>query len=652
MHCFEPHRWLCWLVLLTAVVNAQQAPAAAGNPATPLVQKLNREGVAIELSLTPDGQAAGPREGAEARLQFKVTDAASGTPLTGLRPSAWLDMRRGTAAGQAPACQQKIQAFLQGKLSARPDIDLNNYYLLTLNREGNISVLDPLLGFGGSRLAALVQLKSPGADWALTRDQQRLFVALPLVNQIAVVYTATWKVAAELDAGAKPVRLALQPDERYLWVINDAAPQADAVTVIDTVTLKTVKRLALGAGPHEIVFSDDDRTAFVTNQQSGTLTLFDIPTLTAAAEIKTGAQPVALAFSALSQAVYIADAASGDITVVDSRRRIRLNSISTKPGLRVLRFTRDGRYGFVLNTTGNALYVFDAARNRALHSVEIKGQPDGLAFTADFAYVHAAQTADVALIRLAEIGQAEALPVTIFPGGQSARLTENPSGLFFPAPEGGSMLFANPGDRMIYYYSEGMAAPMGSFQNYRREPRAVLVVDNSLRESAPGVYARTFRLPASGSYDLALLLDAPRLAHCFALDIQPDPALSNKPAALALQITPQLDERVLRVGEELRLRFQLTDAATKQPRTDLPDVQVMWLLAPGVWHKRAMAQPLGKGLYEVTLTAPEAGVYHVYVACPSLKVGFNQSRPLILQALQQTGERKTKDSEKLNGGHQ
>jgi hypothetical protein len=57
-----------------------------------------------------------------------------------------------------------------------------------------------------------------------------------------------------------------------------------------------------------------------------------------------------------------------------------------------------------------------------------------------------------------------------------------------PAPEGNSVLIANPADRVIYYYSEGMAAPMGSFQNYRREPRALMVVDRSLREVTSGVY--------------------------------------------------------------------------------------------------------------------------------------------------------------------
>ena len=38
------------------------------------------------------------------------------------------------------------------------------------------------------------------------------------------------------------------------------------------------------------------------------------------------------------------------------------------------------------------------------------------------------------------------------------------------APEGNSVIVANPADKVLYYYTEGMAAPMGDFQNYQREP--------------------------------------------------------------------------------------------------------------------------------------------------------------------------------------
>ena len=74
---------------------------------------------------------------------------------------------------------QKVESFLQGSLRSRPDVDLNAYYLLTLNEEASISVIDPLLGFGGTKLLTLVLLKSPGEDWALTSDRSKLFVSMP-----------------------------------------------------------------------------------------------------------------------------------------------------------------------------------------------------------------------------------------------------------------------------------------------------------------------------------------------------------------------------------------------------------------------------------------------------------------------------------------
>jgi hypothetical protein len=55
------------------------------------------------------------------------------------------------------------------------------------------------------------------------------------------------------------VRVALQPDQRLLWVGNNAADSAaTGVTVIDTHSLKTLKHLATGAA---ITKSPSARTA-------------------------------------------------------------------------------------------------------------------------------------------------------------------------------------------------------------------------------------------------------------------------------------------------------------------------------------------------------------------------------------------------------
>ena len=123
------------------------------------------------------------------------------------------------------------------------------------------------------------------------------------------------------------------------------------------------------------------------------------------------------------------------------------------------------------------------------------------------------------------------------------------------APEGNSVILANPVDKTLYYYQEGMAAPMGNFQNYRREPLAVLVVDRSLRETAPGVYSTTVKLPASGHYDVAFLTDSPRISHCFDAVADPNPVLKEE-KQVALRIEHLSRDVQLQPGQDFRTPFQ------------------------------------------------------------------------------------------------
>ena len=106
-----------------------------------------------------------------------------------------------------------------------------------------------------------------------------------------------------------------------------------------------------------------------------------------------------------------------------------------------------------------------------------------------------------------------------------------PADSIIPAPGAGAVLVANPKDQSVYYYSEGLAAPMGTFSNYKREPRAVLVIDRSLRErSRPGVYETVARLDQPGQFDVVFLLDQPRIVHAFPVTVEPDPDREAAPA--------------------------------------------------------------------------------------------------------------------------
>src|SRR5215218_6201144 len=216
------------LLLFVAAVISVNTTLAQEKPAP---QKIEREGVEVEFTIEPIKEPGKPSELMEAKeavVRFKINDKATKTPLSGVKPSVWLTQRGDSDADQK-VCREKVQSFLQGSLRSRPDVDLNTYFLLALNEESNISVIDPLLGFGSSKLLTLVMLKSPGEDWAQKTSEEKVFVSMPLVNQIAVVDTSTWKVVGNIDTGMKPTRVRLQPDQRYLWVGNDAAKSGEPV---------------------------------------------------------------------------------------------------------------------------------------------------------------------------------------------------------------------------------------------------------------------------------------------------------------------------------------------------------------------------------------------------------------------------------------
>jgi YVTN family beta-propeller protein len=606
-------------------------------------EKIVSEGIVVEFTIAPLqlGKEGPARllEGTEAAVRFRITDNA-GQPLTNVRPAAWIDFRNEAAIPKARECREKIQSFLQASLTERPDIDLNSYLILALNQEPNISVIDPISSFGGSKLYTLIPLNSPGEDWVMSGDRQRLFVTMPQAGQIAVIDTATWRVVANLDAGPKPTRIALQHDEKYLWVGNDLEDEGGGVTVVDWSTMKTVASFKTGAGHHDIALADDDRYAFVTNRKAGTLSVIDVPKLALVKEIKTGSSLSALAFSTLSKTLYGINESEGTIFAVGGPRHEVLARINAAPGLSAIRFLPGGRYGFVLNRQSNVVHIFDSSTNRLLHNVPVGPDPDQIIFTSDVAYVRARGNEFVSMINLASIGRQEIeVSVNRFPAGQKApRVSPYTSSAdaMIATPDAGAVLVANTADKMIYYYMEGMAAPMGTFQNYRRDPRALLVWSRSLQETSPGTYTTTIKLGDKGNYDVPLLLQSPRIVHCFNFTVSANPAYRSG-RAVPIKIVPATRSRTVYTGEPYQLRFKVIDAQTNQPRSDLKDVGVLTFLTPGIWQQRDLAKPLGNGLYEINFVPPQAGAYYMYFSCRSLGVDFNQLPNLTIQATKREG---------------
>ncbi|HEV2853872.1 MAG TPA: YncE family protein [Thermoanaerobaculia bacterium] len=614
---------------------ALSVPAAAPVPGGPQWKTI-QDGIALSLAIEPlDGKEL--REGRHAALRFQFSDAGTGQPLSGLNPAAWLDRLKDGETLDPKECVQKVEEFVGGSILKRPTLDLNVYYVLTLNADSTISVVDPLFGFGGTKLLALVPLLSPGEDWTLTEDQGKLFVTQPEAGRVAVVETAGWKVLSQVDAGARPTRLALQPDGAYLWVGLDGGSGAAGVAVLDTRTLRVVARIPTGPGHHEIALSDDSRHAFVTNQEGGTVSVIDVARLRKVRDVKTGDRPVSIAWSSLAGAAYVTHEGDGTIVAVEGKTLKAGARMRVQPGVGQIKVAPGKRLAFAVNPRTDALYIIDLAANRVVQTGEMRKGPDQVSFSEFLAYVRHRESETVLMVPLSQVGDpGKSVPVVDFPGGEhpfGRGKLPSAADAIVRAPGPTAMLVANPADRAVYYYREGMAAPMGSFRNYDREPRAALVVDRSLQERGRGTYQTVTKLPPPGRYQVALFLDAPRMTHCFEAEIVVDPELeAARRRAAPVRVEPLVESPFLTVGREVRLRFRLTDPNTGEPRKGVSDFTVMAFPASGAWQRRWLAREVGDGLYEVTFVPSEPGAYTVQEECPSGRLPFHLSPRVLLRA--------------------
>jgi YVTN family beta-propeller protein len=536
------------------------ALTASARSAEPyLDRRLEVEGVSMRLQVLPRDETGRTTAvmGEHVDLQVDVMRLADGQPLSNLPIGLWLDRLVSPMSGAVPVCGQRVASFLGGGLLNRPLLDLTGYWVLTMDREGSVSVLDPSVQFAGrSSLHSAIQLGAPPFDWVKTGDDALMFVALPSRNEVATIDLRTLALKRRVSVEGQPTRLALQPDGRLLWVAyRQQAGGSDGVAAIDILDGRVLNAIPLPTGHHEFAFSEDSRFAYVTSRDSGVVSTIDTALGREVARVELGGQPVDVISLDHLGHVWVIDGAQGVIHRLDSRG-MQIDRSVLEPGLGPARATPDGRHVLIVNPSQHRIEVVDAASARVLEQVTISGRPYDVMFSELYAYV---RTLDIEQVALFPIGRLPKVDLQFIPVGSSAvsALPELPiASTMTPTLERNGGFFVSPSERTLYHYMEGMNAPDSSVRAFGHTPMAAMVAQRGLREVARGRYTTSFRLPSAGTLVLALAAESPRIRECIGLNV--DASLQARRAGVKIEWLGA-ESITVAPGATAELRFRIAD---------------------------------------------------------------------------------------------
>lgn len=596
-----------------------RGPGEEGSTASPMVRRavasLEQEGLRFDLTLEAGARPEGDKT-TPAHFEVKVRDARSGEPVPNIKPMVWLNPLSEPLEGMADptqdmaACRTRIQGFTGGLLSARSEADLNAFLLLSLNHDNSITVINPQVAFDRTKLQALISLPGPGEDWALHPHREKLFVSVPSRGQVVQVGLGRMQVERHITVGDRPGPLLLADAGRRLWIGLEA--QGAVVQRVEGET-HLQEPISVGAGPLHLLASADETRLMVLAEGASTLSLLELRSGALLAQVKLEPGAKGLAYSAHADALWLAWPSSGRVESLSASTLRAQSRLALEPGLSSLAFAPGGRFAFGLNPVRGEVSILDAATGQRLHRLEGFQQPDVVTFTEAFAYIRDAGHPNVGLISLPGLERGDApVVVEVAAGQQAPRTARRGPGLqpIVPTPEGSSVFIANPADLSLYYYKEGMMAPIGSHQTYGREPKALLLLDRSLKNAGPGVYQTPLNLRAGAGFSVALAVGVPRVMACLTLPFEGEQETPQKgwqveaePTVMALQEQPVT----------VKLKVQ---PPTGQDPVRADEVGVLLVRPPSTWQQRLVPTQDEAGMLSVSFVPPRVGRYQLLLELP------------------------------------
>lgn len=598
-----------WVWAGSLVAHLLASPLAAAPGFTVALEPLRGHGVA--------------EPGETLRLRIALVDDATGYPLAGLRPQAWL-----RPAGVRPAvCKEAIAALRQGSGRSLGVQDLNRPALIVLHSDQTIGLVDPGISLATSNLLWLRPLPGTPVAWAVDNRQATLSLLLHEPAELVTLDLHSGSVLWRLD-GVSPVGLALSARDGLLRLLD-----AEGVRILELEPARGALRRALTIPSTATAFAADDvgQRLFLLVEDGAAVLELDLASGEIVDRYALGAQASQLLYIALADAIALGSPEGPRLLLgfVDGSRRFV--DVALAGGVDQLALTPDQRWLFALDRSKGTVSIVDLARLRLHQALEVPGRVDRLQVTGRYLYVREIETPRYALLPLASLA-----------GGTTAGLVElhleskppradTPEGLPVVAawPQGGAVMLSQS-ERTLFLYAEtGMQAPSDAVRLRAAAPVAVAVFDRRLREAWPGVYETTVRVAGRGAWELVLQLTQPDFIACHPLTQMGE---GKEPAPRASE--PKLilipPERA-RAGEPLALHLEMHDGDTSVPLPPPSDLVLLVLREGDNWFARlwprlreqdavAEFQPPRPGRYRVFAESESLGLKFESVALPSFEV--------------------------------
>jgi YVTN family beta-propeller protein len=339
-----------------------------------------------------------------------------------------------------------------------------------------------------------------------------VYVVSRTAGTVTPVDTATNKAGQAIKVGAQPSAIAITPDRRTAYVVNQNNQDGikdGTVTPITTATDQPGKPIWVGTEPDAIAITPNGQTAYVANQLSNTVTPITIATNTPGTPIKVGYEPDAIAITPDGKTAYVVSqnlSQGGTVTPIDTATDKPGKPINVGASPRVIAITPDGQTAYVASSAGQlisrdgsvvnqgaSVTQVNTTTNQPGNPITINGFPIAIAITPDgrTAYV-LADSLSKGSVPMPQ-GDGFVVPVATATGqpGRPIRVGILPSGLAI-TPDGKTLYVADSNSNAVTPIDIATSTPGHPISTGSVGPVAILISPDGQIVYTVGIVGRAF----------------------------------------------------------------------------------------------------------------------------------------------------------------